>query len=301
MNKIQVNKIHTFTGHTDCVYALEPEKNTTQFFSAAGDGMVVLWDIANPGDGQLIAKVPHSIYALHQLENGLLVVAQNNQGIHVLDWQQKREVGSLQLGATSVFDLKSYEEILFVAQGDGTITSVNPTTLQVLGKIKLSEVSARTLAINPVRRELAVGYSDHHIRIFDFDLKLKHEWKAHNNSVFTLQYTPDHTFLLSGSRDARLKLWDASASYLPLEEVVAHMYAINHITFSPGGRHFATCSMDKSIKVWDAATLTLLKVIDRARHAGHGTSVNKLYWSGVENRLISASDDRSISVWNIIF
>ncbi|MFM8834779.1 MAG: WD40 repeat domain-containing protein, partial [Cytophagales bacterium] len=51
------------------------------------------------------------------------------------------------------------------------------------------------------------------------------------------------------------------------------------------------------IKIWDANTLQLLKVIDKARHAGHGTSVNKLWWSSHQQQLVSASDDRSISVW----
>jgi WD40 repeat protein len=59
--------------------------------------------------------------------------------------------------------------------------------------------------------------------------------------------------------------------------------------------------MDKSLKVWKLDELRLLKVIDRARHAGHGTSVNKVLWTNYENQLVSASDDRTISVWNIIF
>jgi WD40 repeat protein len=59
--------------------------------------------------------------------------------------------------------------------------------------------------------------------------------------------------------------------------------------------------MDKSIKVWDAEALRLLKVIDRSRHAGHGTSVNKVLWSNYRDQLLSASDDRTISVWNINF
>ena len=59
--------------------------------------------------------------------------------------------------------------------------------------------------------------------------------------------------------------------------------------------------MDKSIKVWDAEALKLLKVIDRSRHAGHGTSVNKVLWTNYNDQLLSASDDRTISVWNINF
>jgi WD40 repeat protein len=59
--------------------------------------------------------------------------------------------------------------------------------------------------------------------------------------------------------------------------------------------------MDKTVKVWNTETQQLLKVIDRSRHAGHGTSVNKVLWSTHENQVISASDDRTISVWSIIF
>ena len=59
--------------------------------------------------------------------------------------------------------------------------------------------------------------------------------------------------------------------------------------------------MDKSIKIWDAREYKLLKVIDKARHAGHGTSINKLWWSEYENLLVSASDDKKISVWNLVY
>ena len=48
-----------------------------------------------------------------------------------------------------------------------------------------------------------------------------------------------------------------------------------------------------------AATMTLLRVLDRARAAGHGTSVNRLVWPGAENRLVSCSDDRSLAVWQV--
>ncbi|MEL7147920.1 MAG: WD40 repeat domain-containing protein, partial [Bacteroidota bacterium] len=102
-------------------------------------------------------------------------------------------------------------------------------------------------------------------------------------------------------RDAHLKIWEVAKTYDLAEDIVAHMYAINNVHFSPNGKHFVTCSMDKSIKVWDAATFRLLKVIDKARHAGHGTSVNKLYWSPFSNQLVSCSDDRTISIWDIKF
>jgi WD40 repeat protein len=130
---------------------------------------------------------------------------------------------------------------------------------------------------------------------------MKQEWEAHNNSVFTVQFRNDGNYLLSGSRDAHLKVWDSAGTYQLRDDIAAHMYTINHIAFSPDGKHFVTCSMDKSIKVWDSNEFKLLKVIDKARHAGHGTSVNKLFWTSFNNQLVSASDDRTLSIWEIIF
>ena len=77
------------------------------------------------------------------------------------------------------------------------------------------------------------------------------------------------------------------------------MYAINYLSFKEDGSMLVTCSMDKSIKVWDTEERKLLKVIDKARNAGHGTSINKVVWSSYTQEVISVSDDRSISIWNI--
>lgn len=303
MIKVQVNRIHSLTGHRDCVYTLQPAHQDNIFFSGAGDGMIVQWNLENPSDGELIAKLPNSVYALHQPEEDeVLIAGHNYEGVHLLDWRNKKEIGSLKLTAAAIFDIESFGKATLVATGDGTVVNFNRDNLQITNKIQASEKSARTIAINRNSGEAAVGYSDNFIRIFDLDtLRLKHQWQAHENSIFTIQYSPDFNFLFSGSRDARFKVWDVGVNYTKVSEVVAHLFAINHIEFSPDGKHFVTCSMDKSIKVWNTEELKLLKVIDRARHAGHGTSVNKLLWTNYKQQLVSASDDRTISVWNINF
>jgi WD40 repeat protein len=265
--------------------------------------MIVIWDMAEPAQGQVVAKLPNSVYALHHhAESNLLVAGHNYDGIHVIDWKNKKELGSLQLTTAAIFDIQSLGRDLFVATGDGSVIKVDAMSLTVLGQAQQASKSARTIAISPSRGEIAVGYSDNFIRVFDADtLNLKYEWNAHRNSVFTVRYTPDEKMVLSGSRDARLKAWDPSSNYSQAGEVVAHLYAINHLDFSPDGKHFVTCSMDKSIKVWDLEKLKLLKVIDKARHAGHGTSVNKVLWTSYNDQVLSASDDRTISIWGIDF
>lgn len=301
MSLINVTRLHNLTGHRDCIYTLEQADQPHLFFSGSGDGMIVLWNLQRPEEGELIASLPNSIYALHfHPASGMLMVGHNYNGIHVLDWKNKKEISSLHLTKAAIFDIQSVGKRLFVGDKEGTITEVDLEQMKVVNCIKASDKSVRTMAIQAEAGELAVGYSDNFIRVFDLaSMELKYEWEGHQNSVFTLRYSPDGNFLLSGSRDARLKLWDAKAAYLPVTEVVAHMHAINHLDFSPDSKHFVTCSMDKSIKVWDLAEMRLLKVIDKGRHAGHGTSVNKLLWTSYQSLLISASDDKTISVWDL--
>lgn len=298
---LQVKKIDTFSGHRDCVYALQPSTEPKHFYSAGGDGMVVRWDLTRPDWGEVVAQVPASIYAMAFDEpQGLLWIGQNYEGIQVIAPLEKRVVFSAQLTTAALFDIVFFENQVFIALSDGVIIVLERSTFTVRKHLKASPQSARCMTINPITRELAVGYSDNFIRVFGIDeLELRHTWQAHTNSVFTVSYSPDGHYLLSGSRDAHLKIWDATNSYTPHQEIVAHLFAINHLTYSPDHRLFATCSMDKSIKIWDATTFRLLKVIDRARHAGHGTSINKLLWTTFNNQLISASDDRRISVWDI--
>ncbi len=299
---VQVEKILTLTGHNDCVYTLQSGQKPHLFFSGGGDGVVVLWDLENPNIAQQIARLPNSVYALHyHPETNFLIAGHNYEGIHLLDWKEKKELRSLKISEAAIFDIQSFGNILFVASGDGAVTVVDLENWVIKKKLTHSEKSGRVVVVNPVFGELAVGYSDYSIRVFDLNnFELKKEWVAHKNSVFTLAYTSDFKVLISGSRDAKLKAWDVTNNYTQVGEVAAHLYAINHIVFSPDGNHFATSSMDKSIKIWNTAELRLLKVIDKARHAGHGTSVNKLLWTSFNNQLISGSDDRSISVWDIV-
>lgn len=301
MAQLEVHKLATLTGHRDSIYALAPGPEANLFFSAGADGMVALWDLENPENGELIAKVPNSIYSLAFIKDqNQLLVGQNFQGIHLIDIKSKKEVNSSKITESYIFDIKITKQHIFVATGDGYLIILSREDLSTLSKLKLSEKSARAIAYNPEDEILAIGFSDYSYKIFSLKKnKVIYEVNAHQNSIFTVVFSPDYQYLLTGSRDAHLKIWNCKEGFEPQKGIVAHMYAINHIEYSPDQSWFATCSMDKSLKIWDAKTFKLLKVIDKARHAGHGTSINKLLWTEHNNLLVSCSDDRTISVWDI--
>lgn len=302
MAKIQVNKLHTLTGHNHSIFALTEGADPQFFYTGAGDGMVVEWDLDSPKDGKLLANLPNSVYALaiDPIRN-LLFVGHNFEGIHVIDLKGKKELWSLKLTSSAIFDIKVQGDLLFVATGDGVLLVVDVNERSPLKHVKLSDAALRVLAVNATGSQLAVGASDNVVTVLNTaGFVPVARLEAHSNSVFSLSYSPNGKTLISGGRDASLIIWDAH-SYKQVERIVAHMYAINFLAFREDGKYFVTCSMDKSMKVWDAHTYQLLKVIDKGRHAGHGTSINKVIWSHYKQHIIAVSDDRTVSIWELEF
>src|SRR5688500_12165434 len=98
MTQVQIKRLHSLKGHRDAVYTLHGARDSQYFFSGSGDGMVVRWNLEEPENGDLIARLPNSVYALHYVAiPDVLIAGHNYEGIHLLDWQNKKEVASLKL------------------------------------------------------------------------------------------------------------------------------------------------------------------------------------------------------------
>lgn len=290
---------HTCTGHRAAVYALAPGRDGRHVLSAGGDGWVAEWNLDDPETGRLIASVETQVFTLCPLPDGRLLAGNMNGGLHWIDREAPERTRNIQHHQKGVYDLLALGEQAYSAGGDGLLTRWSVAETRSLESLHLSNRALRSLAYSPARNELAAGASDNAIYRLDArTLDERHtQHAAHANSVFALAYSPDGRYLLSGGRDAMLRVWaldDASGMH-PVSEQPAHWYTINHIVFSPDGSRFATASRDKTIKIWDATSFQLLKVLDLQRHNGHLNSVNRLLW--LPGYLVSASDDRTVKIW----
>ena len=302
---IKVEKIAHWTGHQGAVFALEGKKEASKIISGGGDGWVVEWDLSKPNlAGKLIAKVETSIYAVLKMpEQPRLVVGNRNGGVHWIDLENSLLTKNISFQKKAIFGIQLFDNQLFTIDGSGYLSRWEIAKSRAIESIQLSHSALRSLAFAPLKEEMAIGASDGNIYILNaknFELK-KIIAPAHDNSVFTLQYSADETKLLSGGRDAHIKAWNVTKNYELISTQPAHWFTVNSLVFHPSQPFFATASRDKTIKIWDAASCQLLKVIDTSRNGCHARSVNILYWSGYKNLLVSGSDDATLMVWEIDF
>jgi WD40 repeat protein len=294
LSTLHVERIDTFSGHRGPLYSIEQGANSL-FYSAGSDGWVVSWNLAKPDLGKVVAQVEGSVYAMKfDAAENLLWVGQNNEGVHCISLQDQSRVFSLSTSGLSIFAIEFFGFQAWIAHSNGLISVVDRSSKELIKQVKASEKSVRCFSLLGEDR-IAAGYSDGYIRIFDAQFQLLHAFQAHESTVFALQSRGG--LLYSVGKDARIKDW--KADFTLSQEVIGHIYAIHDVQISPNGQFMATASMDKTVKIWELGTLRLLKVLDASRHGGHKNAVNKLLWSSFDDLLVSASDDKNLSVWKI--
>ena len=208
---LQIQRKAQLTGHNAAVFALAPAQEPRYFFSAAGDGWVVRWDMEEPDLGKLVAKVDNQLFALLYLPEGGKVIAGNmNGGLHWIDIDQPDRTCNIAHHKKGVYAIIRAGDSVLTAGGEGLLTRWSAEEGRSLESIQLSKMSLRGLDYSPLRNEIAAGASDHQIYVLDATtLAVKKTIPgAHANSVFSVRYSPDGRYLLSGGRDAFLRIWE---------------------------------------------------------------------------------------------
>lgn len=302
MTKINVNRIGVFQGHKSGIYTLDKSTDGQFIYSSGGDGMMVEWNVKNPESGKVKSTVPEQIFSMLQLSDyKQLLLGQLKGGIHLLDLESKSEIKLLQAHGSVVFQIftSSDKAHFYSIGGDGIILKWNSKTKEVVKSKRISEQALRQSIYLPNKQLLAIASSDNKIYLVNPEtLEIIHDFEAHDNSVFSLANTKDEKYLISGGRDAQIRIWNLDKNCEFTHSIPAHLFTVNDLDVSPNGKWLVSASRDKSIKIWDAESFLLQKVIDSEKFQGHVNSVNRICWIN-NDTFVSAGDDRVLILWQI--
>jgi len=125
--------------------------------------------------------------------------------------------------------------------------------------------------------------------------------KAHQNGATSVLFHPQNVdWLLSGGKDALLKIWNWKEE-IELQNVVAHTFAIYDLLAINEKKTIVSASRDKHVKIWSIEENGLFKIQQRLdfKLGGHKHSVNALARIN-EEAFVSCSDDKRLIVWDIM-
>jgi len=134
-------------------------------------------------------------------------------------------------------------------------------------------------------------------------LNMRGVLKGHNGWVTSLAtHAENPNFLLSGSRDKSLLVWDLAAEGesednlgAPKKMLTGHGGSISDVVCSYDGQFALSGSWDGSLRLWDLNTGVATR-----RFVGHTKDVMSVAFSSDNRQIVSGSRDKTIKLWNTL-
>lgn len=98
-------------------------------------------------------------------------------------------------------------------------------------------------------------------------------------------------FLISGSRDKTIKVWDVNVGYC-LFTLIGHDNWVRGVCWHPGGKYIISVSDDKTLRVWDIVNKRCYKTLD-----AHSHFCTSLDFHSKSPFVVTGSVDQSVKIW----
>ena len=155
-----------------------------------------------------------------------------------------------------------------------------------------AEADLAIVVLDVGTHRFATGLESGLVRIRDLlSKRVIHEFRAHEEAVASIRWSPDRKLLATAGYDNRVRLWDTS-KFQPVQSFDLPEWALS-LAFHPDGQSLAAGCYDKQIYRWDLAAKKPLKPL-----AGHAAGINGIDWSANGKYIASASVDGTIRIWD---
>ena len=287
MPKLDISHHKLFTGHKQSVYTVTKD-GVEGFFTAGSEGLIVHWSNANEDDGKVFARLPEAIFSIYFDEINQTMMAGGQHGnLYILRKGETAKI--IKKHESSIFWIGHSQEHYVSCSADGYIKSWDERGDSISQK-KLSSKSLRCGWIN--QDELWVSGSEGRLWELDSDLEIitshrlgtdswfaidrvkdwvfavgrdakLHRWNrlfldesiqnAHWYSIHALKVSSTGEFLVTGSMDKSIRVWDPE-SLNPLASVYAndengHKSSVNAVIWLDENS-FVSVSDDGMVRCW---------------------------------------------------
>jgi WD40 repeat protein len=181
---------------------------------------------------------------------------------------------------------------------DGSIKLWNALSGELIDSFKNGRgARAEFVAISPNSQFILApeGFLDPVFNIWDINAhKIVRTYKGHHATIWTASFSADGLYIVSGSWDHTIKIWDANVAGDAIKTFSGHNNDVSSVHFSPDGKSIISGSWDKSLKLWHTDNSEYHK--DFFGHTGFVTSV---IFTPNGKQVFSASEDNTVKLWDI--
>lgn len=270
-------------GHSGCINSVKFSPHGDQVISGSDDMTIKLWDTAS-GDDYLTLKGHEKKVMTVAFSSNSQLIASGSEDKTIRLWDAAR--------GTQLRILKDHSSgintVLFSPDGnllasssfDDEVRLWDAKTWKSLGKLDDFEedIESGTLA---TQRPYSIGTAESSSSYRQLD--------GHSSKVTRLVFSPDGLWLVSGSEDATIKLWQGGVERFKLE---GHSGQINDLMFSSDSVLLGSASADGTLILWSPSTGTASLTL-----RGHSGEVSRVLFSPNSQLVASCYADSTVVIW----
>ncbi len=116
--------------------------------------------------------------------------------------------------------------------------------------------------------------------------------EGHSDCVVSVAFSPDGKYIISGSDDKTIKIWDAKSGKC-LRTLEGHSDWVISVAFSLDGKYIVSGSNDNTAKIWDVNSGVCIQTLK-----GHLDNVRSVRFSPDGKYICTSSMDKTIKIWD---
>ncbi|XP_030071142.1 striatin-3 isoform X3 [Microcaecilia unicolor] len=216
----------TLAGHTDAVWGLAYSSIKNHLLSCSADGTIRLWNPLekSPCIGTFNREKGHGIPT----------------SVDFIGCDPAHVVASFNTGSAVLYDLETLQLLTVLSSSMDSGSQLTSHINRV--------VSHSTLPVT------ITAHEDRHIKFFDNKTgKMIHSMVAHLDAVTSLAVDPNGIYLMSGSHDCSIRLWNLDSKTC-VQEITAHRKKLDEsiydVAFHPSKAYIASAGADALAKVF---------------------------------------------------
>lgn len=133
------------------------------------------------------------------------------------------------------------------------------------------------------------------VNAFDYLIKKRRYYvlNGHSDAVYSVSFSPDNKYLVSGSFDESIRLWSTLSKQV-LVLYKGHFSPVLQVKFSPLCHYFASSGCDRTAKIWSISNSSPLR-----QFSGHLSDVELIEFHPNGLYLATAANDKTVRLWCI--
>lgn len=303
--------IHNFSGHASSVTGIQVDHENNRIISAGRDKIITIFSL---NYAKIIKTIPvnDSISGFLSCCSSSFALIGEKGTVSVWDIEHGRQLKeSTSITAaghplTQIMNGFRKQEILVVSS-ELQLIFLSLDTLEEINRMMghFGEVTDFALLSDKFDGALAIATNGPELCVFSNTSSMACKLRSgHSEAILALSYSSAGDFLVSGSRDNTLRIWPSPLSANEFKSIICegHTDAVSCVSISKapfnGSYLIASASSDLTIKMWS------FDAQNRKAHSlwtvkAHDKEINALTFSPDFKLLITASQDKTVKIWDI--